>query len=80
MEVVAEFCRALGSKVPMNGVLEKMKPAQVKELDVLLAKEADPAPVKVGLRSRKKSGGVLTASWSRPTDAEGTAEAQQANN
>lgn len=57
MEVVAEFCRALGSKVPMNGVLEKMKPAQVKELDALLAKEANPAPVKVGLRSRKKSGG-----------------------
>jgi cytoskeleton-associated protein 5 len=68
MEIVAEFCRALGSKAPMNDVIEKMKKAQVKDLDALLAKKPGPTPVKIGLRSQKASGGGENAA-SSPEDA-----------
>jgi cytoskeleton-associated protein 5 len=66
MDLVAEFCRALGSKDPMNTVIEKMKKAQVGDLDKLLAKQPGPTPIKIGLRSQKSQSGQPQAS---PEDA-----------
>jgi hypothetical protein len=55
LNLVAEFCRALGSKEPMNGVISKMKSAQEKDLDSLLQKQPGPTPPRIALRSRKQS-------------------------
>jgi hypothetical protein len=66
MDLVAEFCRALGSKDPMNNVIEKMKKAQLGDLDKLLAKQPGPTPIKIGLRSQKSQSGQPQVS---PEDA-----------
>ena len=52
MEILAEICRALGSKAPMNEVISKMKNAQVKELDTMMQKQPGPTPIKIGLRCK----------------------------
>jgi cytoskeleton-associated protein 5 len=57
MEIVAEFCRSFGSKDPLEGVIGKMQKSQVKDLDALLAKRADPIPTKIGLRCQSTSSG-----------------------
>ena len=57
MEILAEFCRALGSKAAMEDVINKMQKSQVKDLDALLAKQSEPTAVKVGMRSQRSSGG-----------------------
>ena len=62
LEIVAEFCRALGSKAPMEDVISKMQKSQVKDLDALLAKQPDPTPIKIGLRCHRSSGGGSTVS------------------
>lgn len=57
MEIVAEFCRSFGSKDPLDCVIGKMQKSQVKDLDALLAKRADPIPTKIGLRCQSTSSG-----------------------
>ncbi|KAG7371784.1 hypothetical protein IV203_017926 [Nitzschia inconspicua] len=67
MEIVAEFCRALGSKSPMEEVIGKMQKSQVKDLDTLLENQSDPTPIKIGMRfqrSTNKSGQVPATSVS----------------
>ncbi|KAL3924077.1 MAG: hypothetical protein SGILL_001267, partial [Bacillariaceae sp.] len=61
MEILAEFCRALGSKTPMEDVIGKMQKSQVKDLDSLLAKQADPTPLKIGLRCERTGPGRNSA-------------------
>jgi len=56
IEIVTEFCRAFGSKDPLEQVISKMQKAQVKDLDTFLAKRADPIAVKIGLRCQSGSG------------------------
>lgn len=58
MEIVAELCRSFGSKDPLEGVIGKMQKSQVKDLDTLLAKRADPIPIKTGLRCQSASSGT----------------------
>ena len=53
-EIVAEFCRAFGSKDPLGQVIEKMQKSRVKDLDTLLAKRADPISITTGLRCQGK--------------------------
>ena len=50
INILAEICRAVGSKDPLEEVISKMKSAQVSELDSLLAKQSDPVSPTVGLR------------------------------
>ena len=50
MEIVAELCRSFASKDPLESVIGKMQKSQVKDLDALLDKRADPIPTKIGLR------------------------------
>ena len=44
INILAEICRAVGSKDPLENVFVNMKVAQVSELDELLAKQPDPTP------------------------------------
>jgi len=53
VNILAEICRALGSKTPINDVIEDMKNAQVAELDALLSKQPDATPARTQLRSQK---------------------------
>eukprot|EP00980_Cylindrotheca_fusiformis_P018775 scaffold6257_cov144-Cylindrotheca_fusiformis.AAC.1 len=67
LDIVAELCRAVGSKDPMDEVISKMKKAQEADLDALLEKQPQPTPVQVGLRcKRAPGGGAVTES---PEDA-----------
>ena len=52
--IVAELCRALGSKDPIQGLFDGMKPAQVVEVDAMLESQPKSAPIKTGLRNSKK--------------------------
>jgi cytoskeleton-associated protein 5 len=60
--IVAEICRALGSKSPIQNVIDGMKSAQIVELDALLARQPEPTPAKTGLRSRKGNPKASSAS------------------
>lgn len=62
LEIVAEFCRALGSREPMEDVIAKMQKSQAKDLDFLLAKQASPTKIKTGLRCQRVKGGSLVPS------------------
>ena len=50
MNIIAEICRALGSKEPLQSVMDTLKPAQMSQLDGLLEKQPEPTPPQVGLR------------------------------
>jgi cytoskeleton-associated protein 5 len=62
IRIVAEICRALGSKSPIQSVIDGMKSAHVAELDALLARQPEPTPAKTGLRSRKGNPKASSAS------------------
>jgi cytoskeleton-associated protein 5 len=55
MKIIAEICRALGSKSPLQSLIEGMKKAQVSQLDNLLDSQTEPTPIGIGLRSSKGS-------------------------
>ncbi len=50
IEILAEICRAVGSKDPLEAILSDMRAAQVAELDKLLEDHADPRTPSIGLR------------------------------
>ena len=52
LKLVAEFCRSFGSKAPLSDVIDKMKAAQVKELDAMLQKQPNATAPTIVLRSR----------------------------
>lgn len=54
LEILAELCRALGSKDPMEEVISTLKKAQESDLDAMLKKQPEPSPAGVGLRSRRQ--------------------------
>jgi len=55
--ILAEMCRALGSKSPLQSVIDSMKPTLVAQLDDMLKEKPEPTPPTVGLRSHKNSSG-----------------------
>ena len=55
LKLIAEICRALGSKSPLESLIDGMKKAQVSQLDTLLEEQPEPTPIGVGLRSLKGS-------------------------
>lgn len=55
VNIVAEICRALRSKSPLQGVIDSMKKAQLAQLDSLLEAQPEPTPIRVGLRSLRGS-------------------------
>jgi len=55
MELIAELCRAVGSKSPLQSVIDCMKPSQITQLDVLLDKQPVPNPPTLTLKSEKNS-------------------------
>lgn len=50
MNILAEICRAVGSKEPLSNVIESMKSSQVSELDGLLESQSNANPPQIGLR------------------------------
>jgi hypothetical protein len=72
VNIVAEVCRTLRSKAPLQDVVDGMKKAQVTELDSLLSKQPEPTPVRRGLRNQKKVAGSTSSS---PQDALAALEA-----
>ena len=50
IQILAEICRAVGSKDPLSDIIESMRSAQVSELDALLSKQSEPSPPEIGLR------------------------------
>jgi hypothetical protein len=50
IQILAEICRAVGSKDPLSDIIESMRSAQVSELDALLSKQSEPLPPEIGLR------------------------------
>lgn len=50
IQILAEICRAVGSKDPLSDVVEAMKTSQASELDALLTKQPEQLPPEVGLR------------------------------
>ena len=70
LKIVAEICRALGSKDPLQGLVDGMKKAQQSQLDSMLVEQPEPTPIGAGLRSSKGS----SASQS-PADALAALEA-----
>lgn len=70
IQVLAEICRALKSKAPIQGIVDTMKSAQVSELDSQLSKQPDATPVRTGLRSIN-----LSNTASSPVDALAALEA-----
>ena len=59
VKILAEICRALGSKAPLQGVIDEMKKVQLSELESLLSKHPEPTPARTGLRSQQ---GAVTSS------------------
>lgn len=51
--IVAELCRALGSKDPIQGLFDGMKSAQIAEIDAMLQAQPKPSKVETGLRNSK---------------------------
>jgi hypothetical protein len=72
VNIVAEICRTLRSKAPLQGVIDGMKKAQVSELDSLLSKQPEPTTVRKGLRSQKQAAASTSSS---PQDALASLEA-----
>ena len=50
INILAEICRATGSKNHLKGVIDKLKTAQVSQLDKLLEMQSAPLPPTVGFR------------------------------
>ena len=50
IQILAEICRAVGSKDPLSDVVEAMKTSQASKLDALLTKQPEQLPPEVGLR------------------------------
>lgn len=55
LNIVAEICRALGSRAPLQGLIDGMKKAQLSQLDSLLEAQSEATTIRVGLRSTKAS-------------------------
>ena len=51
MKILAEMCRSLGSKAPLQDLLDTLKKAQISQLDAMLESQKEPSPVRVGLRN-----------------------------
>ena len=65
LSLLAELCRSFGSKAPVQQVIDEMRPAQVSELDALLAKKpnADLPPRQLrSLQGQGASAGDALAS------------------
>jgi cytoskeleton-associated protein 5 len=54
VKIVAEICRTLGSKAPLQNVVDGMKKAQLSELDTMLSNHPGPSPPGRALRSQGK--------------------------
>ena len=54
-KILAEFCRVLGSKTPLQDVLGGMKKAQLLHLDEMLASQPNVSAPRVGLRNSRFS-------------------------
>ncbi|CAJ1952945.1 unnamed protein product [Cylindrotheca closterium] len=61
LEIVAELCRALGSKDPLEEIISKLKKAQEADLDDMLEKQPQPNPPQIGLRCNRVAGGNQAA-------------------
>ena len=70
MKIIAEIARALGSTSHIQGILDGMKKAQVDQLNSMIEKQPQPAPIAVGFRN--KQGGQASGS---PEDALAALEA-----
>ncbi len=55
INILAEICRVVGSKDPLEDIIGSMRSSQVAELDDLLSKQADPVPPTSNLRYQKLS-------------------------
>jgi cytoskeleton-associated protein 5 len=51
MKVLAEICRALGSKTPIQSTIDEMKPTQIKELDSLLENQPEASKPRTMFRT-----------------------------
>ena len=60
LKIIAEICRVLGSKAPLQDVLDGLKKAQLSQLDEFLAAQEHASPPKVGLRNAQS--GFLSTS------------------
>jgi len=54
MKILAELCRALGSKSPLQSSIDKLKPSQISQLDSLL--KSQPSATQITRRLRCKMG------------------------
>ncbi len=55
MQILAEICRALGSKGPLQSLIDKLKKAQLSQLDSLLeTEERTTTPIKILRRNKEK--------------------------
>jgi hypothetical protein len=52
LSISAEICRALGSKTPLQSLIDKLKPAQQSQLDTLLSTKPTPSEPTRRLRSQ----------------------------
>jgi cytoskeleton-associated protein 5 len=55
LKIIAEICRALKSKAPLQGLIDGMKKAQQSQLESMLEAQPEPTPIGIGLRSMKGS-------------------------
>ena len=70
MKIIAEIARALGSTSHIQGILDNMKKAQVDQLNAMIEKQPQPAPIVTGFRNNQ--GGQASGS---PEDALAALEA-----
>ena len=70
MKIVAEIARALGSTSHIQGILDEMKKTQVDQLNAMIEKQPQPAPIATGFRNSQ--GGEASGS---PEDALAALEA-----
>ena len=61
IQILAEICRAIGSKEPLEDVISNMKPSQVSELDALLSKQPHAIQPTMRLRHQKNTSSAVDA-------------------
>ena len=61
IKIVAEICRATGSKSYFRNVIEKLKPSQISQIDNLLKSQPNASIPTIGLRSIQSEGQCSSA-------------------
>ena len=61
INIIAEICRALGSKAPLEDLLGTLKQAQVSQLDSMLESQPKASVPRVGLRSAASSDVLMSS-------------------